>query len=94
MDKICKVAYATGSRADYGIVRHYLKKLNQDENIDFSILVTGSHLDENYGMSINNIKADGFYIAFEANIEIDNKNNAGILHSLSLIHISVSCTSD
>lgn len=84
MDKICKVAYATGSRADCGIVRHYLKKLNQDENIDFSILVTGSHLDENYGMSINNIKADGFYIAFEANIEIDNKNNAGILHSMSL----------
>lgn len=84
MNKIYKVVYATGSRADYGIVRRYLQKLNQDKNIDFSVLVTGSHLDENYGKSIENIKADGFHIAFEANIKINNKNNAGILHSMSL----------
>ena len=36
-----KVAFATGSRADYGIMREYLRLLNNDENIDLSILVTG-----------------------------------------------------
>ena len=29
-----KVAFATGSRADYGIVRNYLNKLNADSEID------------------------------------------------------------
>ena len=50
-----RVAYATGSRADYGIVRHYLEKLNADSNIQLSILVTGSHLEDKYGNSVENI---------------------------------------
>ena len=41
-----KVAFATGSRADYGIMREYLRLLNNDENIGLSILVTGALLDE------------------------------------------------
>lgn len=83
MDKIYKVAYATGSRADYGIVRHYLQRLNDDESIEFSVLVTGSHLEDQFGKSIDNIKADGFHIAFQAKLNIDTSNNAGILRSMA-----------
>ena len=46
-----KVAYATGSRADYGIVTRYLEKLNNDPEIQLDILVTGSHMDDKYGKS-------------------------------------------
>ena len=53
---IYKVAYATGSRADYGIVKNYLKLLNQDQEIDFSVLVTGSHLENKFGHSVDIIK--------------------------------------
>lgn len=80
---VYRVAYATGSRADYGIVRRYLKKLDNDVQIDFSLLVTGSHLEEKFGMSINNIISDGFRIDFQAKLDIDNSNNAGILQSMS-----------
>ena len=48
-----KIAYATGSRADYGIVRNYLKNLNDDKEIDLDILVTGSLLEKNTGMHIH-----------------------------------------
>lgn len=37
-----KIAFVTGSRADYGIMRRYLELLNQDNDIDLKILVTGS----------------------------------------------------
>ena len=67
-----KVAYATGSRADYGIVRRYLKKLDNDKNIDFSVLVTGSHLEKQFGNSVDNILADGFTIDYQAKLNIDN----------------------
>lgn len=77
-----KVAYATGSRADYGIVRRYLNLLN--ENTDFSILVTGSHLEDKFGMSVDNIKADGFKIGFQAPLHIDNSTTAGVIHSMSI----------
>ena len=57
-----KVAFATGSRADYGIMREYLRLLNNDENIDLSILVTGALLDDKYGNQVSLIEDDGFYI--------------------------------
>ena len=77
-----KVAYATGSRADYGIVRRYLKLLN--EKTDFSVLVTGSHLEDKFGKSVENIEADGFKISFKAPLHIDNSSNAGVIHSMAV----------
>lgn len=84
MKKIFRVAYATGSRADYGIVRRYLKYLDVDEEIDFSVLVTGSHLDKKYGYSVDNIKKDNFKIGCEISIKIDNSNNANIMRSMAI----------
>lgn len=69
MRKKYKVAFATGSRADYGIVRNYLSKLNADPEIDFSILATGALLSENFGSAINIIENDGFRIDFKNIIE-------------------------
>lgn len=77
-----KVAYATGSRADYGIVRRYLELLN--ESTDFSVLVTGSHLEDKFGKSVENIEADGFKIGFQAPLHIDNSTTAGVIHSMSV----------
>lgn len=78
-----KVAYATGSRADYGIVRRYLKKLQNDAGIDFSVLVTGSHLEDKFGCSVKNIQDDGFRIGLEVPLIIDNSSNAGVIHSMA-----------
>ena len=58
-----KVAFASGSRADYGIVRQYIKKLNNDERIDFSLLLTGALLDPKYGRALDIVEEDGFSIA-------------------------------
>lgn len=78
-----KVAYATGSRADYGIVRKYLNFLQNDDEIDLSILVTGSHLEDKYGMTNNIIKEDGFTVKLEAKLNIDNSSNSGITNSIA-----------
>lgn len=60
-----KVAFATGSRADYGIVRNYIAKLNADEEVDFSILATGALLSADFGNAVNIIEQDGFRIDFK-----------------------------
>lgn len=60
-----KVAFATGSRADYGIVRNYLKKINADPEIDFSVLVTGALLSEAFGSAVDIIEKDGFCIEYK-----------------------------
>ncbi|WP_455102070.1 UDP-N-acetylglucosamine 2-epimerase [Prevotella nigrescens] len=59
-----KVAFATGSRADYGIVRNYISKLNQDPEINFYIIATGALLSADFGSAVDIIKKDGFCIDF------------------------------
>ena len=51
-----KIIVVTGSRADYGLLKEILKKLNNDDFFDLKIVVTGSHLLKNYGSTFKNIK--------------------------------------
>jgi len=77
-----RVAYATGSRADYGIVRNYIKLLDEDTEIDFEVLVTGALTHEEYGRQQSLIEQDGYTIrALE--IPIDTSDNYGIVHAMS-----------
>ena len=65
-----KVNYATGSRADYGIVRQYLQLMECDSEIDLSVLVTGTHLEAEYGNTKQLIEEDKHKIAFEVPLEL------------------------
>lgn len=60
-----KVAFATGSRADYGIVRSYIAKLSSDSEVDFSVLTTGAILDSEFGKAVDIIEQDGFRIDYK-----------------------------
>ena len=55
-----KILYITGTRADYGLMYTTLKSLNDDDNFQLDIVVTGMHLMEEFGCSINEIKQDNF----------------------------------
>ena len=79
-----KIAYATGSRADYGIVRNYLNYLNQDKNIHLDILVTGALLEEKYGSGYTLIENDGFNIASKIPLHLDSTSNVDIIRSMSI----------
>ena len=39
-----RIAYVTGSRAEYGIVKRLLRRLQEDNGLDFSLIVTAMHL--------------------------------------------------
>jgi len=79
-----KVGYASSTRADYGIVKEYLLELNKDEALELGLLVTGAHLEEEYGSTAEEIRADGIRIDLEVPIGIDTSNRTGILNSMSV----------
>lgn len=79
-----RVAYATGSRADYGIVKKYLRLLDNDKDIEFSVLVTGSHLENKFGHSVDIIRQDGFKIDLEIPLNIENDSNANVMHCMAI----------
>ena len=66
-----KIALVTTSRADYGIQSRLIRMLQDDEEIAFSLIVSGSHLSEKHGMSVHEIENDGIAIAERIDLGID-----------------------
>ena len=42
-----KIAIATGSRAEYGLLKKLIKLIDKSNLFDLQLLVTGSHLSKN-----------------------------------------------
>lgn len=78
-----KVAYITGSRAEYGIVKRLLNKLEQDKDIDFFLITTAMHLSEQYGETYKIIEKDGFNITHKIPFNLNTENNQGIITSMA-----------
>lgn len=59
-----KIAIITATRAEYGlfvpIIREFRKRENNDFHID--LIITGTHLSNEYGHTIDEIKKDEFRI--------------------------------
>lgn len=79
-----KVAFVTGSRADYGIMRRFLSLMNQDSEIELDILVTGALLSNTYGHQVDLIYKDGFHVKAEIEVPLDSSSNVKILHTMAV----------
>lgn len=79
-----KAAYVTSSRADYGIVRNYLKLLHADKNVKLDVIVTGAILDKVYGEGYHIIEEDEFNIIKKIDLKLNNTNNEDIINSMSI----------
>ncbi|MDE6186772.1 MAG: hypothetical protein K2G17_01400 [Duncaniella sp.] len=60
MVSVRKIAIATGTRADWGLLSGIARNLAQRDDCHVDILATNMHLSERYGHTIDEIKADGF----------------------------------
>lgn len=60
-----KICVVTGSRADYGLLKHVMKKIEKQDGLSLQLVVTGMHLSSFHGKTINEIENDGFQVDFE-----------------------------
>ena len=77
-----KILVTTGTRAEYGILRPLLKKINDSKKLELQLVVTGTHNSIKYGMTINEIKKDGFKIFKILKILPKSDTPYSITHSL------------
>ena len=77
------VAFATGSRADYGIVRDYLRLLKNTPDVELSLLVTGALLEDKYGAAVKLIEEDGFRIACRVKLPMKSTQNRLVVQSMA-----------
>ena len=60
-----KILAVTGIRSEYDIMSSVFRAIEGHPNLDLHLVVTGAHLSDAYGNTINEIRSDGFVIADE-----------------------------
>ena len=68
-----KVAVFTGSRAEYGLLRHLIKKIYCSTGMSLQLIVSGSHLSVKYGYTVDEIIADKIPISAKVKLNLDSK---------------------
>jgi UDP-N-acetylglucosamine 2-epimerase (non-hydrolysing)/GDP/UDP-N,N'-diacetylbacillosamine 2-epimerase (hydrolysing) len=69
-----KVAVFTGNRAEYGLQYPILKAINEHPDLEYQLLVSGAHLDDNFGRTLDEIRTDGFRIDAEVKIKMNGES--------------------
>lgn len=57
-----KLAIVTATRAEYGLLHPLIVQLGKEPDFDVQLLVTGTHLSEQYGATVSEIERDGLPI--------------------------------
>lgn len=79
-----KVCIATGTRAEYGLLKPLIEKIKADENFTLQLLVTGAHLSPEFGLTYKQIEADGFIINAKVEMLLSSDTAEGITKSMGI----------
>jgi len=86
MKRICMI---TGNRAEFGILRPLLKTLKQETSFQVSLIVTGSHLSPEFGLTITEIEKE-FEVDKKIEILLSSDTQIGTCKAMGLAMISFS----
>jgi GDP/UDP-N,N'-diacetylbacillosamine 2-epimerase (hydrolysing) len=70
-----RIAYLSGTRADFGLMRATLDRIASTRGLDLQVLVTGMHLSAAHGHTVDEVRASGLPIAAE--IPLDMRTRTG-----------------
>ena len=78
-----KIAVLTGTRAEYGLLKPVIKAIEAHPQLELQLMVTGMHLQEEHGMSIQQIEKDGFPIISQTPMHPPTDTGWGMAQSVS-----------
>lgn len=84
-----RICIATGTRAEYGLLRPVIDALRAYDQVVVSLLVTGSHLSPELGMTVDEIIHDGVAIDYRLPIISPQGGAEGITQSMANLFAGV-----
>ena len=73
-----KLCVFTGTRAEYGLLRPVMARIQADPDLELQVMVSGSHLSERHGRTVNEIRDDGFPVNAEVPLPLDDDTPGGV----------------
>lgn len=80
-----RIAVLTGSRGEWGYIRPILRLVAADPELDYELIATNMHLLPAFGMSVNEIRKDGFRVDEEIFMTFDGYTGATMAKSLGTL---------
>jgi len=84
MKALRKVCVVTGSRAEYGLLYWLLKEIDEAPDLELQLVTTGMHLSPEFGLTYQQIEADGFSITKKVDMLMSSDSSSGIAKSMGL----------
>ena len=84
MRKICVV---TGSRAEYGLLSGLMKAIQNDSELHLQVIATNMHLSPEFGLTYQEIEADGFHIDKKVECLLSSDTSSGTAKTVGLATI-------
>ena len=84
------IAVFTGNRAEYGLQYPILRAIENHPDLDYKLLVSGAHLDPDFGSTLDEIRKDGFHIDSEIKIEMDGTSSISTAQAIGSGVLSIS----
>ena len=81
---IMKICVATGTRAEYGLLKPLIDQINIEPDWQLQLLVTGAHLSPEFGLTYQQIEADGLRIDSKVEMLLSSDTAQGIVKSMGL----------
>ncbi|NEU10286.1 UDP-N-acetylglucosamine 2-epimerase (hydrolyzing) [Flavihumibacter sp. R14] len=79
-----KICVATGTRAEYGLLKPLIDKILVEPDWQLQILVTGAHLSPEFGLTYKQIENDGLKIDAKVEMLLSSDTPQGIVKSMGL----------
>jgi UDP-N-acetylglucosamine 2-epimerase (non-hydrolysing)/GDP/UDP-N,N'-diacetylbacillosamine 2-epimerase (hydrolysing) len=78
------IGVVTTSRADYGLYRPILRRIQEDPELDLYLFVSGMHLSPEFGMTVQAIEEDGFEVGDRIEMLLSSETPEGISKAMGL----------
>ncbi len=74
----------TGTRAEYGLLRWLMQGIKDSEVLDLQLIVTGTHLSPEFGLTVQDIESNGFQIDHKIEMLLSSDTPVGITKSMGI----------
>jgi len=79
-----KICVVTGTRAEYGLLRWVIDGIFNSCSLELQLIATGMHLSPEFGLTVQEIEADGYHINRRVEMLLSSDTPVGITKSMGL----------
>ncbi|NLY45186.1 MAG: UDP-N-acetylglucosamine 2-epimerase (hydrolyzing), partial [Tissierella sp.] len=82
-----KICVITGTRADYGLLRPLIERIDKDDDLVLQLIATGMHLSLEFGQTYKEIEDNGYRIDEKLEMLLSSDTTVGVSKSMGLAMI-------